>query len=424
MPVIGHLDAGIVRALIVLVPVGTAAGLWLVCNDIRRRAAAVLALIWSGVALLTVNVLAVGVGWWSFGTAGPSILGVPVDLLLGWAVLWSLVPVLASRWIDPRYTVIGLVLLDVYAMPTLGPAVRLRDDWWWGEALAVAVCLVPGVVLADLTVRRRRLRVRVCLQVVLFTAVLFVAIPLVCVELWRRSGLLAPTDWRLHVGGPVDVVVVQLAGVVAMVALAAVVEFARAGGTPWPWDPPSHLVTSGPYAYVSNPMQLCGTLLLVLTGVVTSIPLMYAAAVVAMAFSAGLAALVEDDALGGRFGADWAEYRASVRPWLPRWRPVRFGAPARLFVARGCDPCSELGSWIAARDPVGMEIVDAQTYPTRLRRLRYAAPDGVELDGVRALAAAFAHLGLGWAVAGWVIGAPGIGQVVQVFVDACGGGPR
>ena len=44
--------------------------------------------------------------------------------------------------------------------------------------------------------------------------------------------------------------------------LSALQEFALRGkGTPFPLDPPLKLVTTGPYAYVSNPMQTAQILL-------------------------------------------------------------------------------------------------------------------------------------------------------------------
>ncbi|AZG48175.1 methyltransferase family protein [Gordonia insulae] len=413
------LDVSTVRMLAVMAPVVVAAGLWLAVTDVRRRGAAVLALLWNLLGLTMINVMAVAVGWWSFGTEGGDMFGLPVDLMIGWAVAWSMLPVLAARWIRPAHSVVALVLLDVYAMPSLTPAVALSSGWWWGEALAVVTCLIPGVVLAEATTRGRFLGLRVVMQMVLFGALLIVAIP---------SAAMASTDtpWTdvwARIGGPLDIVLVQVAGVVALVAVSAVIEFARHGGTPYPWDPPRRLVTSGPYAYVANPMQLCGTALLLVMAGITGLPALAGAAVAAAAFSSGLAAYVENDALARRFGGEFDGYRRSVRPWWPRWRPTVCGEPARVYLARGCDPCSDLAGWLLDRRPAGLDVRPAEGHREALRRMRYET-DVVAVDGVRAFGTALTHLNLVWAVAGWVIATPGIAHVLQVLVDVAGGAPR
>ena len=415
-----EVDMAAWRPAITMIPVIVAAGLWVAVGDVRRRAAAILALLWNLVGLLLVNVVAMQLGWWRFTDVGAAVLGVPVDLLIAWAVLWSVIPVLVAQWTRPVYAVTALILLDVYAMPALDPVVILRADWWWGEVVAVLTCLLPAVILAELTATRRMLRTRVVLQVAPFTAVLIVGIPVLAYELAGAQWL-----WTTRIGGIVDSILIQIAGVVALVALTAVVEFCRAGGTPWPWDAPERLITTGPYAYVANPMQLCGTLLIALTGALLGLPMLYVAAVVAAAFSAGIAAYVEHQSLTERFGPVWVEYRAGVRNWVPRWRPAWVGPPARVYLARGCDPCSELAGWITERSPRGLDTLDAEDHPEPLRRMRYETADGsMSVTGIRAFGAVLAHIDLAWAVTGWIIATPGISHALQLIVDAAGGGPR
>ena len=215
------LDAETLRPLVLLVPAVTAGALWLAVPDVRRRGAAVLALLWNLVGLTAVNAIALYVGWWTFGGSAPEIGSVPVDLLVAWALLWSVIPVLASTWIPLSYLVVGLLLLDVYGMAQLDPVVRLAGDWWWGELLAVGTCLLPGVLLAELTVRRRALGVRVVLQVVLFTSVLFAAVPVLAVTAAESTPAFPEAGGHLQVGGLVDIVLIQVGALIALVALAA-----------------------------------------------------------------------------------------------------------------------------------------------------------------------------------------------------------
>ena len=258
------------------------------------------------------------------------------------------------------------------------------------------------------------------MQVVLFAAIAGFLLPTIAFAATGRSWAAVRADF----GGPVDLVLVQLAALPAVVAVAAVAAFARAGGTPYPWDPPPRLVTGGPYAYVANPMQLCGVAILALAAVILRSPEIAGIAVLAAAFGAGLAAWSEHGDLADRFGDDWRRYRASVRDWLPRWSPSPRREPARLYVAGGCEPCSRLGSWLAARRPVALQIQDAASHHPPLRRLRYVAAGGTVADGTRALGAALEHLNLGWAVAGWLLRTPGVGWFVQLVADAVGAGPR
>jgi protein-S-isoprenylcysteine O-methyltransferase Ste14 len=102
-------------------------------------------------------------------------------------------------------------------------------------------------------------------------------------------------------------------------ALAAVLVFARdGGGTPFPLDPPRRFVTTGPYLYVANPMQLGGTVVLAAWGMLLASPAVVGAAAMSGLFSAGMATWIEDNELARRFGPTWHTYRATVRLWLPR----------------------------------------------------------------------------------------------------------
>ena len=383
--------------------------------DRRRAGAALLAGLWNLTALLAVNVLAVRVGWWRFGTAGGELAGVPVDLWFGWALLWGALPALVPLNVPAPAVVAGLVWADLLLMPLGAPAVVLADGWLAGEAVAVGAALVPGLVLGRLTVRRRRLPLRVALQFILFTG-LTGGVAVTALHQVTGVGL------HLDAGHPLVQLALQVVFILALPALAAMGELARrGGGTPFPYDPPTRLVTTGPYAYVANPMQLSMTVTLMAAGVVLrSWPVMLMAAAGA-AFAAGMAGWHESVELEERHGDQWTAYRRHVGVWRPRWRPWATGAV--LYVAPGCDPCQGLGRWIGLRRPVGLDIRSATDAPRPLVRLGYLGPDGHEASGVAAFARALEHLHLGWAALAWLLLLPGVGRFVQLVVDAVGGGP-
>ena len=159
----------VVRAAALYLPVSAVVVLaWHRRPDRRQVAAAVLATAWNVPVLLAVNVIALSTGWWSFGVDQATVAGVPVDLWIGWAVLWGAVPLLATT---RRLVLAGAVLvaLDVVLMPLAAPVVRLGDGWLLGELVAVVVGLVPGLLLGRWTAHGERVTARAGLQLMAFT---------------------------------------------------------------------------------------------------------------------------------------------------------------------------------------------------------------------------------------------------------------
>ena len=104
-----------------------------------------------------------------------------------------------------------------------------------------------------------------------------------------------------------------------MLCAACVSLFAKAKGTPVPFNPPREFVVSGPYAWVRNPMLTgafaclfgVGFLLHSLSIVLLWIPLFVVANVVELK-------RVEEPELERRFGASYVEYRNRVPMFFPR----------------------------------------------------------------------------------------------------------
>ncbi|MFF3443982.1 hypothetical protein [Streptosporangium sp. NPDC002721] len=267
------------------------------------------------------------------------------------ALLWGALSVLVAPRAPLPLTAAAPARLDLAVMPLGEPVVVLGEHWLAGEAVAIAVCLVPGLPLG----------------------------------------------------------------------VAAAREFAVSGrGTPLPYDPPTRLVTTGPYGYVRNPMQvsMAGAYL-----VLGTLDARFLAAVpVVVAYGAGLAAWHEGEQPAGRFGAGWADYRRAVRPWGPRLRPVM--PPASVYVDAGCSTCSEVGRWIAARNPSGLRVLEAGDHPGGPRRITYERADGQAFQGMAAVAHVLTHIHLGRALAGWFLLIPGITRFAQLCADAFGYGPR
>ena len=134
------------------------------------------------------------------------------------------------------------------------------------------------------------------------------------------------TRWRLETP-LLGVVAGRPLGYLLVMAGAAVVvesfcRFALKGlGTPAPIAPTTHLVMSGLYRYVRNPMYV-GVLAVVLgQALILGRAVLVGYAVFVWAAFFAFVVLYEEPALQRRFGASYTEYRANVRRWLPRLTP-------------------------------------------------------------------------------------------------------
>ena len=385
----------------------------------RLAGAALIATLWNTATLLAVHLAAARAGWWTHTAQGGLLLGMPADLLIGWALLWGAVPVLGLPK-TPLWQCALLALgFDLLVMPACSPVLQLGDHWLLGEAAAIGFALLPGLILGRSIAQRTHLRTRSVLLFVGFVGVLFFILPSLILEQsgssWKHALSLPPTA---------TAVFFQITFLLTAPGLSAVQEFClRGGGTPLPFDPPARLVTSGPYAYIANPMQASTLLGLLLFGWWTASPWVAAAAVIALLTGAGMMGWHEDQELHTRFGGAWTAYRSHVRNWLPRWRP-HVATPATLYFAETCTPCSQLARWITGRAPTGLALAVAENHPThKLRRLTYQTPGCTE-QGVAAFARALEHLHLGWAWIGWILRLPVILPAAQFIADLSGADAR
>lgn len=422
-------DPLLIRTIGLFLPITALWLLWIWRKPGRGIATgALLACLWNVPTLLLLHSLAMHFDWWRFGVEGGLFLRIPVDLYLGWVLMWGAVPTLAFPRLNLALVVVIMLAIDFIVMPASAPVVQLSPHWLMGEALGLGICLVPARLLARWTANSRYLAARVTLLALGYMGLTFWVLPALILELTNGS-------WRSLIERPlwINSLGLQLLAVPAIPGLSAVQEFAaRGGGTPIPFDSPKRLVTSGVYAYLSNPMQLSTSLTLIGWGILLESAWVAGAGVVALIFFAGLAAWNEGGEMKERYPEAWNSYRANVRPWWPRWRPcyprgkVAHSFQPRLYVAESCPPCSALGRWLIRRGPIGLTLIPAEDHPSRdLLRLTYDPRDGTPSEeGVAAFARALEHIHLGWAFVGWTMRLPLVEPLSQLLVDAVGGGPR
>ena len=101
----------------------------------------------------------------------------------------------------------------------------------------------------------------------------------------------------------------------------SVLNFFRAKGTPVPFNPPPRLVTTGPYAYVRNPM-LTGvfTLLFGFGALFGSVSLLVVFTPLFILINVWELKIIEEPELIKRLGEDYIEYRKRTPMFFPRFR--------------------------------------------------------------------------------------------------------
>ena len=170
------------------------------------------------------------------------------------------------------------------------------------------------------------------------------------------------------------------------VGVAATIEFARVGdGTPIPFDPPKRVVTSGPYAFTANPMQIISAFFMaVLALYAQSWGLAFIALMFAI-FDSVYATWYNRANIALAMPQPWSDYRMAVNEWRLRWRPhipsaaevtISPSGPARTVWDR---------VWPALSQRLaGSFVVDSQPR-AQFSRLIYRRPDaGVEDHGIKA----------------------------------------
>lgn len=407
----------LIRAGSLYAPIGLAVLLWWVRRPkLEERAGVLLASTWNASALLALNLLAARFGWWHFEASRGLFFGVPVDLYLGWIVLWGICPQLAFPRGPLAISIGFFAALDLLLMPRMEPVLRLGVRWWIGEAVALATCLIPSLLLGRLTSQQKQVGARAALQFVVFAGITLWLLPSTILAALGRHWPEMSAPW-FFVG-------LQLVSFAGMPGVSAVQEFAiRGRGTPLPYDPPQKLVVTGPYAYVANPMQIAAALVLLAWGAILHNGWIAAAGIMAHIYSAGLARWDEGEDLASRFGQSWRAYRKEVHNWIPRWRPF-VGGDAVLYVSETCGMCSQVKRWFERRSPTGLTIRPAEESEIALRRVTFVDSDGVTDNGVAAMARALERIHLGWAYLGWGMRLPIMQNILQLLVDASGGEPR
>jgi protein-S-isoprenylcysteine O-methyltransferase Ste14 len=92
-------------------------------------------------------------------------------------------------------------------------------------------------------------------------------------------------------------------------------------GTPAPVAPTEHLVTSGAYRYVRNPMYLAVLAIILGQGLLLGQHMLLVYAAIICAAFVIFVRVYEEPVLARQYGAEYDVYRRAVPGWLPRLTP-------------------------------------------------------------------------------------------------------
>ena len=92
----------------------------------------------------------------------------------------------------------------------------------------------------------------------------------------------------------------------------------------------SRLVVSGPFAYVRNPLYLGNILLYTGFGVMSNLPWLIVLALAWFTFQYAMIISREEEFLAGKFGEEYARYRAAVPRLIPRITPYQGDRGSRV----------------------------------------------------------------------------------------------
>jgi len=131
------------------------------------------------------------------------------------------------------------------------------------------------------------------------------------------------TRW---VPGPAPIALRVLGALMVIIGLPVLVSafarFVRDGlGTPAPIAPTEHLVVTGAYRHVRNPMYLAVLSAILGQALLLGRPVLLEYAIGVAVMVVGFVRLYEEPALQRQFGAQYEAYCRAVPGWWPRLRP-------------------------------------------------------------------------------------------------------
>jgi protein-S-isoprenylcysteine O-methyltransferase Ste14 len=140
---------------------------------------------------------------------------------------------------------------------------------------------------------------------------------LIIVPGWLEYGCPIAMHWYL----PIGLILMCLGFILTGITIS--IFHKKGNGTLAPWDPPVNLITTGPYAYVRNPM-IMGVITVLFGEVLTLSSLKILIWILIFIVMNNVHfRLYEEPSLQKKFGNQYTNYKKQVHRWNPRKKPYR-----------------------------------------------------------------------------------------------------
>ncbi len=325
---------------------------WRHKNEHRFLVGGLFSFLYSMGLLLPAHALAIHFGMWHYGGEALMLLGMPADLWFAGSFLFGPAIFFAVPKLSPLVFTVGFVGIQALVFKSLDPFVTAGHNWFLGIVFVFLIVHIPALYLARWTAYDKNLPQRAALLAFGYGFLAFFILPTLIMQAMGGS-------WAFDEKPLIAIITAGLCLTPCVVmGLSAVHMFVIHGeGTPIPLDKTKHLVRSGLYAYVTNPMQLCTAVSWLVIGAFLQNIFVALAAGMAVVFVLGLVRWHHRNDLLVRFPKGWPEYKENVPEWFPRWKPW-VKDTSILSWNPECKFQKAFVNWLTKRNPVGLDIVD------------------------------------------------------------------
>jgi protein-S-isoprenylcysteine O-methyltransferase Ste14 len=277
----------------------------------RHIAGAFLGFVWQFQTRLMLACFSVRNGWLSFPSGSVRFYDVPIDLMMGQSLFLGFVLFSLCKN-KPWMFIISSAALDLFINSSALVNINAGSPalWTW-----ILILITAGsYFLSSSTVFDRHIYARSTQQSVCWVSILAWFFPSMIFQNDGHSWLrVLERSWPMNA---IYLFPLTIPGIIIVFALR---EFAVTGdGTAFPYDPPKRLVSTGIYAYISNPMQIGICLFMAWWGVVLESPPVTVSAVIAFLLFIVFKNICNGSCWISKIDPDWARYQAEVPKWLPK----------------------------------------------------------------------------------------------------------